>query len=143
MNPVPADRSKTLPLAQAFALMAAVALLDWKIDFNISFGFLYLFPVLILGTVFTAWQIVLVVLFCVILTDRFDPFPFSILVLPEDLLVATALLGGGLFTQQLTKRRRAETENAHRIESEALARLEAEEQLEILIDSSPAAIVRG
>jgi PAS domain S-box-containing protein len=87
------------------------------------------------------WQIALAALFCTVLADKLDPFPFSVSVLPEDFLVFTALLGTGLFSIQATRRRREQVEHLTRIETEASARKEAEEQLEFLIDSSPAAIV--
>ena len=38
-------------LARAGLLIAAIALIDWRVDLNISFGFLYLFPILLVGTV--------------------------------------------------------------------------------------------
>jgi two-component system, LuxR family, sensor kinase FixL len=133
--------SSKLTLAKAGALIAVIALLDWRVDLNVSFGFLYVFPMLLLGTVLSVWQITSVALVCTVLADQFDPFPFALSVLPQDILVLTALLGSGLFSQQVTKRRKAEAENLHRLETEALARREAEEQLEFLIDNSPAAII--
>ncbi len=133
--------SRLKTIAKAAALVAAIALLDWRIDLNISFGFLYLFPMLLLGTESSVWQIICAALFCTVLADQLDPFPFSPSMLPQDILVFTALLGSGLFSQQAAKRRKAEVENLRRIESEALARREAEEQLEFLIDNSPAAIL--
>jgi PAS domain S-box-containing protein len=135
------DRTKLLTLARAAALILAIALLDWLVDLNLSFGFLYLFPILLLGTISSVWQVALAALFCTALADKLDPFPFSFSVLPEDLLVFTALLGTGLFSIQATRRRREQVEHLIRIETEAGARREAEEQLEFLIDSSPAAIV--
>jgi hypothetical protein len=91
------DRTKLLTLARAAALILAIALLDWLVDLNMSFGFLYLFPILLLGTISSVRQIALAALFCTALADKLDPFPFSFSVLPEDLLVFTALLGTGLF----------------------------------------------
>jgi PAS domain S-box-containing protein len=134
------DKPKLLVLVKASVLIVAIAVLDWSVDLNLSFGFLYLFPVLLLGTVLSAWQITAVALLCTVLADRFDPFPFSLSVLPQDLLVFVALLGSGLLSMQVTKRRREEIENLKRLEQEASARREAEEQLEFLIDSSPAAV---
>jgi two-component system, LuxR family, sensor kinase FixL len=135
------DRSKAKLLVRAGLLIAAIAILDWQVDLNLSFGFLYLFPILLLGTIMPVWQIFLAALFCTALADAFDPFPFSLAVLPQDLLVLTALLGTGLFSHQVARRRREEADNFRRIENESAARREAEEQLEFLIDSSPAAIV--
>ncbi|MFZ0592603.1 MAG: ATP-binding protein [Bryobacteraceae bacterium] len=135
------NKSRFTVLAKAALLIAVIAIIDWQVDLNISFGFLYLFPILLLGTICSAWQILLTALFCTVLADTLDPFPFSLAVLPQDLLVFIALSGVGLFSHQVARRRRAEAENLRRIENESAARREAEEQLEFLIDSSPAAIV--
>jgi len=129
-------------LLRAAVLIAVVAVVDWRIDLNISFGFLYLFPLILVGTVLSRWQVLLVALFCTVLSDFFDPFKFTLgYSLPEDILVFTALAGGGLFSYEIQRNRRRETEHLHEVEAEALARREAEEQLAFLIDSSPAAIL--
>ena len=129
-------------LARAGVLVVVIALVDWRVDLNISFGFLYLFPILLAGMVLSRWQILLGALFCTLLSDLFDPFAFaSASALPQDILLFTALAGSGLFAFEITRRRRLEAENLQRVESEVAARREAEEQLEFLIDSSPAAIL--
>jgi PAS domain S-box-containing protein len=134
--------STRVVLARAGVLIAIIALVDWRVDLNISFGFLYLFPVLLAGTVLSRWQIVLTALGCTLLSDIFDPFTFTLAAaLPQDILVFTSLAGTGLFAYEVTRSRRREAENLRRVESEVSARREAEEQLEFLIDSSPAAIL--
>ena len=83
-------------LVQAAIGIAAIALLDWRIDLNISFGFLYLFPILLIGTVLSRWQIIGAAVLCTLLSDLFDPFHFSLGVgLPQDILVFTSLAGYG------------------------------------------------
>lgn len=135
------EKPKASVMVKAILLIALIALVDWRVDLNLSFGFLYLFPILLLGTVLPVWQILLVVLFCTVLADEFDPFPMSLVVLPQDVLVFTALLGAGLVSHQVSRRRRAENRILRQVERESLARQEAEQQLEFLIDNSPAAIV--
>ncbi|HEY2017079.1 MAG TPA: PAS domain-containing protein, partial [Bryobacteraceae bacterium] len=129
-------------LVQAAALVALIALIDWRVDLNISFGFLYLFPMLLVGTALPRWQVVFTAVSCTLLSDFFDPFAFTwSSALPQDILVFTSLAGTGLFAFEIAKNRRREMDNLRRIEAEAVARREAEEQLEFLIDSSPAAII--
>jgi PAS domain S-box-containing protein len=135
------DKAKAAVMVKAILLIFCIALIDWRVDLNLSFGFLYLFPILLLGTVLPVWQILLAVLLCTVLADQFDPFPMSLVVLPQDVLVFTALLGAGLVSHQVSRRRRAETRMLRQVEKESLARQEAEQQLEFLIDSSPAAII--
>ena len=129
-------------LAQAGILVALIAIIDWRVDLNISFGFLYLFPMLLVGTALPRWQVVAAAFFCTLLSDYFDPFPFTLSVaLPQDILVFSSLAGTGLFAFEITRSRRSEMANLRRVEAEAAARREAEEQLEFLIDSSPAAVL--
>ncbi len=129
-------------VAPAALLIAAVAILDWRVDAPIAFGFLYLFPLLIVGATLPRFVVVTTALLCTFLADFFDPFPFTLYTaLPQDILVFTALLGAGLFAYEATRRREREQENLRRVEREVAARREAEEQLEFLIDSSPVAIL--
>jgi two-component system, LuxR family, sensor kinase FixL len=129
-------------VALAGLLIAVIAVIDWRVDLNIAFAFLYLLPVLLVGTVLPRRLVVLSALLCTFLSDFFDPFPFTLAVsLPQDILVFAALAGCGLFAYEVTRRSRREAEDRHRVELEVTARRQAEEQLEFLIESSPAAIL--
>jgi two-component system sensor kinase FixL len=126
----------------AAILICAVALVDWRVEAPITFGFLYLFPVMLLGTAGRRWPVMLAAAICTVLADQLDPFPLSLSIsLPQGILVFTALTGTGLFAYEVTRSRRLEMENMRKIRQEAGARRAAEEQLEFLIDSSPAAIL--
>jgi PAS domain S-box-containing protein len=110
-------------LACAGAFIAAIALIDWRFDVNISFGFLYLFPMLMVGGCLPRWQIGLVAALCTGLSEAFDPFPWAAPVgVPRLILTFAAFLGAGLYV------------------FEAARRQEAEEQLEFLVATSPATI---
>ena len=129
-------------VALAGLLIAIIAAIDWRVDLNFAFAFLYLLPILLAGTALSRGQVVLTALLCTVLSDFFDPFPFALATsLPQDILVFAALAGCGLFSCEVTKRSRREAEDRHRVELEVTARREAEEQLEFLIESSPAAIL--
>jgi two-component system, LuxR family, sensor kinase FixL len=132
----------TARVVGAGLLIAFIALVDWRVELNLSFGFLYLFPIILAGTVLTRWQIVLIALLCTWLSDLFDPFPFVIAVsLPQDLLVFTSLGGVGLLACQVTRSRQQETEHLRAVEHEMAGRREAQQQLDFLINTSPAAIL--
>lgn len=135
-------RTGAARVAPAALLIAAVAVVDWRVDAPIAFGFLYLFPLLIVGATLPRAVVVSTALLCTFLADWFDPFPFTTATaLPQDILVFTALSGAGLFSYEATRRRQREQENLRRVEREVAARREAEEQLEFLIHSSPVAIL--
>jgi PAS domain S-box-containing protein len=129
-------------IAPALILIAAIAFVDWRVDAPIAFGFLYIFPALIVGATLPRWGVIVTALLCTALADWFDPFAFTYATaLPQDLLVFTALTGAGLFAYEVMRSRRRELEHLRRVERESAARREAEEQLEFLIDTSPVAIL--
>jgi two-component system, LuxR family, sensor kinase FixL len=126
----------------AAVLIAMIAAIDWRVEANIAFGFLYLLPMLLVGTVFPVWGVVGTALVCTVLSDVFDPFAFTLAVgLPQDILVFTSLTGTGLYSFEITRSRKREQKHLMAVELEANARRIAEEQLEFLIQNSPAAIL--
>ncbi len=44
-------------LVRAVILIALIALIDWRVETNVSLGFLYLFPMLMVGVSLNRWQI--------------------------------------------------------------------------------------
>lgn len=129
-------------LTCAVILIAMIAVVDWRVRANVYFGFLYTFPMLLAGTVLPRWQIALVAIFCGLLSEIFDPFPFELSTnLPQDILLSSTLAGIGLYSREVTVNRQRELENLQKIEKEVAARREVEEQLEFLIQSSPVAVL--
>jgi len=53
----------------AGALIAMIAVVDWRVQANIAFGFLYLLPMLVMGTVLPLWGVMLTALICTVLAD--------------------------------------------------------------------------
>ncbi len=131
--------SRRTILATAAILVGIIVLVDWKNPVNAYFGFLYVFPMLLVGAVLPSWQIALIALGCTLLAETFDPFPFIPAEAgPQDILLFIALAGMGLFSREATVNRRLEVENRLKVEKEAATRREAEEQLAFLIQTSPA-----
>ncbi len=119
--------SRAATLVQAAIAILVIALVDWRLDVNISFGFLYLFPMLMVGGCLNQWQIAAVAALCTGLGEAFDPFPWAAAVgIPRLILTFAAFFGAGLFVFESTRNR--------------LIASQAEEQLEHLIESSPATI---
>jgi hypothetical protein len=61
-------------LVRAGILTTVIALIDWRFDVNISFGFLYLFPMLMVGSRLARWQIALVAALYTAFLRRSVPF---------------------------------------------------------------------
>jgi len=121
--------------------IALTALADWRIEGNIPLGFLYLFPMLLVGGVMSRLQIAAVAALCTFLTEAFDTFAWSpVTGIPRDLLIFSAFLGMGLFVYEVARNRKIEQQHLRQLENEIEARKEAEEQLKVLVESSPVGI---
>jgi two-component system, LuxR family, sensor kinase FixL len=128
-------------LLTAGVMIALIASLDWQTSKDIPLGFLYLFPMLVVGRVYGRWQIAVFAILCTFLAETFDDFSWGINTgLPRDILYLAAFscMGGSVY--EATRRRKLSQEHMEQLEGEMTARQEAEEQLQILVDSSPAAI---
>jgi two-component system sensor kinase FixL len=124
----------------AAALIAAIAITDWRIVFEATLGFLYMFPLVLLGTIWGWWRLAIAAAFCTFLSEWLDAFPVDMQV-PRNILIFVTLLTAGLLSRAVTKAYRREVESLARAEDEMLARRSAEEQLEFLIQSSAAAVL--
>ncbi|MDP9054656.1 MAG: PAS domain-containing protein [Acidobacteriota bacterium] len=132
--------TKTAILSRAAVMIASIALFDWRIEGNIPLGFLYLFPMLLIGSVLNRGQIAIAAGLCTVLTELFDTFEFSTTGIPRDILIFAAFFCMGLFVYEVVRSRQAALRHTIAIEREAQARSEAEEQLKVLVESSPAAV---
>jgi two-component system sensor kinase FixL len=129
-------------LFRAGFLIAAIALVDWRLANDLPLGFLYLLPMLMVGRVLRPWQIAGVAVLCTVVTENFDQFVWSIRIgMPRDVLYFAAFFCVGLFVYEVNRNRQVVIEHLHEIERQRDARREAEEQLTVLIESSPAAII--
>jgi two-component system, LuxR family, sensor kinase FixL len=133
--------TRTAVLGRAVLMIAAIAVVDWRIEGNVPIGFLYLFPMLLAGSVLTRWQIAAAAAVCTFLTELFDSFEWYLSSgIPRDILIFAAFFCMGLFVYEVIHSRRTALDHTREIEREIRARSEAEEQLKVLVESSPAAV---
>lgn len=127
--------SKKTILLRSGLLIAAVAILDWQIVGEIPLGALYLIPMAMLGSILEPWQLITVACACTCLAEVFDDLPWNLRAgSVRDILYFVAFVGAGLFVREVNR-------NRQEIEHQSEARQAAEEQLRVLVESSPAAIV--
>ena len=137
----PATETSRSILLRAALLVALIAIADWRIDAEIPLGFLYLLPMLLVGRVLNRWQICVAAILCTGLSEAFNSLKWTPAVgIPRDILTYSAFCVLGLFVYGVVRSRRAASEHMRQVESEIAARQDAEEQLKVLIESSPAAI---
>ncbi len=134
----PANRAKLLVTASL--LITVIAVVDWLTKPYISLGFLYLFPIMILGGYLSRKQTVAVALVCASLQEVFSNLPGNQAIV-RLVFSSAGFIGTGLFVSELIRNRRIVLKYVKELENEVKLRHDAEEQLRILVESSPAAIV--
>jgi len=126
-------------LLAAGATIALIAILDWKVEKDISFGFLYFFPIFLVASCLNQWQIAVVAAVCAILRQGAGPFDllfFSRLILAWGSFTAAGWLVRGILANfQKVKQQLLE------IQARDLLLRDSEEQLRVLIETSSAAIL--
>ncbi|PYX25773.1 MAG: hypothetical protein DMG82_03880 [Acidobacteria bacterium] len=100
----PAHRKKLL--AVAGILFIAIAVVDWYIEPYISLGFLYLFPIMIVGGFLSRPQIVVIALACAVLDFTNLPKDETLVHL---IFSSAGFVGTGLFISELLRNRRMMT----------------------------------
>jgi len=134
--------SRKSVLFRAGLLITVMALIDWRSIGDLPLGFLYLLPVSMVGRVLRPRQIAGVAALCTFLSEVFDQFVWNFRIgMPRDVLYFAAFFCVGLFVYEVNRNRQVVIEHLHEIERQRDARREAEEQLKVLVESSPAAIV--
>jgi PAS domain S-box-containing protein len=132
--------NRKILLITAVVLIGIIAVVDWYTRPFISIGFLYLFPIMLISGIFRRWQIVAVSVLCAVLQELYSNLPLDNAI-PRLVFSWLGFSGTGLFLFELLRNRRIVLAHLEEIESETRQRREAEEQLQTLVDSSPAAIL--
>jgi len=135
----PAVRRKIL--AGSVLGLALLALLEWRIQFDVSLGILYTFPVAVAAVVLTRTQVVMLALACAFLRGQFTAYVSNLETFARFLMASIAYAGAGLLVVEVSNNRRRLVEHFARLNLEQRLRRKAEEQLRILVESSPAAIL--
>jgi two-component system, LuxR family, sensor kinase FixL len=134
--------NKRAILLRSAILIAVIAFVDWRVIGEVALGFLYLIPMLMIGSVAGQVNIAVAAALCTFLAERFGDLPWNLRMgTSRVVLHFAAFFGAGLFIREVNNSRRAAAENLHEIERERDARRDAEEQLKVLFESSPVAVV--
>jgi DNA-binding CsgD family transcriptional regulator len=117
---------RTPVLLTSGALLLLIAILDWMIKPYYALGFLYLFPIMLASGFLPRWAIAVLGGICGFLAEKFSfvSVPFST---TRGLVFTIALCGCGLFFSEV-------------IRNYKLGQT-AKEQIQIFVETSPAAIV--
>jgi two-component system, LuxR family, sensor kinase FixL len=133
--------SRAKVLAATAALISVIAAADWHIGNRASLGLFYMLPMMLAATVLPPGLIVAMAVGCSVLRSMFDlPSPLLEVAL-RFIFAALAYAGSGLFVAALIRNRDLALQHLERVHLEQKRRQDAEEQLALLVESSPAAIL--
>lgn len=135
-----APRHRTTLLLIAGVLVVAIATVDFLTKPYISLGFLYLFPIMIVGGFLSRTQTVTVALMCAVLQEALSNLPGNEAIV-RLVLSSAGFAGTGLFVSELIRNRQIVLKHVGELEDQVKLRKDAEEQLLFLVESSPAAII--
>ncbi len=122
-------------------LVTMVAFTDWAVGNTISLSVLYILPMMLGAVILGPLEIAGLALVCAALRGRFDvPSSHAEAVL-RFAFASLSYFASGLFVTALVRNRELMVEHLARIEREQELRREAEQQLSVLVESSPAAIL--
>lgn len=122
-------------------LIPCIAVLDWSVGNRVSLGVLYILPMMIGAMILNGRETAFLAAVCAFLRAWFDTPASGV---EQNLRFVFALMtyfASGMFVRALVRNRRLVVEHLTRIEREQGLRREAEEQLRVLVQSSPAAIL--
>ena len=133
------QRKRVLPLA--LAVMGGLTVVEWYSRFDFSLGIFYTVPVMVAATALNRSQIIAFGILCAAARGFFTPAASELEILLKFLMAAIAYCGSGLLVVEMSNNRRRVIEHYARLKLEEELRHRAEEQLRILAESSPAAVL--
>jgi len=122
-------------------VLALLVLLEWFLNADVSLGILYTVPVAISALVLSRWQVLVMAVACAFLRGQFTPYLSTVESFARFLMATIAYAAAGLLVVEVSNNRRNLVEHFARLDLEQRLRRKAEDQLRILVESSPAAIL--
>ena len=135
------DAGKPLILLLVAILVVLVSLTDWGVGYTVSLGALYIIPMMFGASALEPHEIGLLATICAFLRSWFDTPASDLEAALRFAFALPAYFASGMFVQALVRNRELVAEHLDKIGREQDLRREAEEQLALLVESSPAAIL--
>jgi len=121
--------------------IAAIAALDAYAYPRISLGMLYTLPMVFSSLFLNRFQVVVLAAVLALLREQFHPYSWDTDGVTRAVYVMISYAAAGLFSGELVRNRRMVLTHYDAVRHEVRLRMEAEQQIRTLIESSPAAIV--
>ena len=125
------------------ALVAGIAIIDWRVAQEVSLGFLYFFPIFLAASCLSQAQLAALAAVCTLLREAFGPFDTDVplLALSRMFLAWGSYTAAGWLVRGILKNFQKVKEQLEEIEARDRLLHDSEEQLRILIETSSAAIL--
>jgi PAS domain S-box-containing protein len=127
-------------VAIAAVMIATIGLLDWKVAKEVSFGFLYFFPIFLIASCYGQWQIAVVAAICAILREILGPYN-HVYLLPRLFLAWGSYTAAGWLVRGVLANFQKVRDQLLEIQERDRLLRDSEEQLRVLIETSSAAIL--
>jgi PAS domain S-box-containing protein len=137
----PKRLDRTTALIAVSFLIATVAFADTFLSPLFSLGVLYLIPIMVAALFVSRKELLALAILCTALREALGKFPSDWGVVVRAFFGLVSYFGLGLFVVELARRRRQTLEHLRVVEEQERLRRAAEEQLKVLIETSPAAII--
>lgn len=134
-----AEKPKVLFAAGLLVLLVAWS--DWRVGNTLSLGVLYILPMMLGALVLRPAEIAGLAILCASLRFLFDVPSGRLEAMLRFAFSSLAYFVSGLFVILLVRNRDLVIESLARLQKEKVLRHEAEEQLRVLVESSPAAVL--
>jgi two-component system sensor kinase FixL len=128
-------------LAATAILVALTALVDWAVGRNVSLAVLYILPMMLGAVVLRPLEIAFLALLCSYLRSLFDTPGSPAELALRFVFAVLAYIISGLLVSGLVRNQELVRSHLRGVQLEQKLRHEAQEQLKILAESSPAAIL--
>lgn len=126
--------------AAASVLILSIAYSDWKVE-EVSLGFLYVLPILMASATLRGGQILAISVVCSLLREWFGPLQGTPGAALRVCIGAAGFWLAGYFVAQLNRQRLINKQVLHERERQMQLRIDAERQLQVVIETSPLAIL--
>ncbi len=128
-------------LLVVFALMGVILVADSMTKMQVSLGTLYLIPIVVAALAFRRIEIVILALASAVLREHFGPFSWAPHAVTRLISTAVTYIMVGLLLGEVARNRRMQIRYLAKVREEITRRKAAEDQMRMLVESSPAAIV--
>lgn len=134
------DRLLVITLAATGTLL--LSWLDRHVHNTVPLPLIYLFPMAVISTIARRWEVLIAAGMFMVVAEFSDAFRWNVVQgVARDSLYFVAYAAEGMYITEMLSKRRIERLHVHALTLEVTARKEAEEQLQLLIDCSSAAIL--